>query len=333
MKRTEPFPIGTKKDYLTITEVIGWSRSNRWRYRCQCECGKPCERNHNSLIDKSRISSCGCAHPAKTKINEGDKIGSLIILKETEPKFRPSGIKVRRLECQCDICGEIDIYDMPRLNGETKCYKCSQRNVIEHPILDGEMWLPAKDWEGYIEISNMGRIRSIDRIVNMSNGGKRMCKGQPLNPHYDKDGYLRVSLKYENRTKHKQVHRLVAETFIPNPDNKPEVDHINGKRDDNRVENLRWCTNYENIMFPLAHENRRQATIQSYNKKPELRKLRAETLGRSGLKPIEVFYKGESIGKFKCQTDFAREYGLTQSLVSDMYRKGIERKGYRVIPC
>lgn len=56
-------------------------------------------------------------------------------------------------------------------------------------------------------------------------------------------------------------------------------------------------------------------------------------VGRSGLKPIEAFYNGESIGTFKCQADFAREYNIASSQVSLMYCKGIEIKGYRVVPC
>jgi len=65
---------------------------------------------------------------------------------------------------------------------------------------------------------------------------------------YNKHGYRRVGLYSNGRTRTINVHRLVAETFIPNPENKPCVNHINGVRDDNRIENLEWCTYSENTL-------------------------------------------------------------------------------------
>ena len=73
-------------------------------------------------------------------------------------------------------------------------------------------------------------------------------KGRKMKPAFDKNGYRRLGLaKEDGKVNHKRVARLVAETYIPNPDNKPQVNHINGIKDDDRVENLEWCTNRENI--------------------------------------------------------------------------------------
>lgn len=196
-----------------------------------------------------------------------------------------------------------------------------------------EEWRPAKGWEGYIEVSNMGRVRTVDRVIVYSNGKKRLWKGQLRKGVYDKDGYLRVSLKFNGKSKTKPLHRLVAETFLPLIEGKNEVDHINGVRDDNRLENLRFCNPQENSTFPIAYKNRRQAVINSYNKYPELRRLRAETFGRSGLKSLEAFFNGESIGKFESQVDFAKGHDMSQSMVSIMYRTGREYKGYTIKPC
>lgn len=90
-------------------------------------------------------------------------------------------------------------------------------------------------------------------------------------------GYPQVNL---GRGKHFKVHRLVAEMFIPNEDNKPCIDHINGNREDNRVENLRWCTKLENNNFPLARENHKRS---HQNISEETRKKMSEA--KKGIAP------------------------------------------------
>lgn len=75
----------------------------------------------------------------------------------------------------------------------------------------------------------------------------------------DKNGYLRVGLYKDGKQKYMSVHRLVANAFIENPDNKDCIDHINGIRDDSRAQNLRWCTKKENNGFPLARVNKSEA--------------------------------------------------------------------------
>ena len=100
-----------------------------------------------------------------------------------------------------------------------------------------EIWKPIKDYEGLYEISNLGRVKSL----NYSRTGKE----QILKPQKRKNGYLGVILCYKNTQKQVNIHRLVAEAFIPNPENKPYVDHINTDKLDNRACNLRWVTQKE----------------------------------------------------------------------------------------
>src|SRR5699024_6647562 len=109
---------------------------------------------------------------------------------------------------------------------------------------DKEIW---KEIEGYpfYKVSNLGRVKSIDRIVEDCNGIKFHKKGIMLRQHINYKGYLLVTIYGEKRRTH-AAHRLVAKTFIPNPENKSQVNHKDGNKLNNRVENLEWCTNQEN---------------------------------------------------------------------------------------
>lgn len=93
-----------------------------------------------------------------------------------------------------------------------------------------EIWKPIKGSKRKAFVSNMGNIKQ---------------NGEILEPHYDAEGYQRVSVYGVGR---KRVHVYVAEAFLPNPENKPMVDHINNVKDDNRAKNLQWVTPKENAM-------------------------------------------------------------------------------------
>lgn len=118
----------------------------------------------------------------------------------------------------------------------------------EHPAkkirsLQGEIWKDIDGYDGY-QVSNKGRVKST--IVR--NEGKLLKIG------INKLGYCIVVLSTNGKSKTHYVHRLVAETFILNPDKKLCIDHINRDKTDNRVENLLWCTQKENLNNPLTKE-------------------------------------------------------------------------------
>lgn len=107
-----------------------------------------------------------------------------------------------------------------------------------------ELWKPVVDYEGLYEVSNLGRIRSLPR---------KGTKGGILRPGKVRKGYHQVSLTRGMRGNPQRVHRIVAQAWIPNPDNKPQVNHKNGIKSDNRVENLEWMTNLENMRHAIAN--------------------------------------------------------------------------------
>ena len=114
-----------------------------------------------------------------------------------------------------------------------------------------EVWKDIPGYEGYYQVSSCGRVRSLDREVINPLVGPIHKEGKILLLSMDKRGYTSISLYVEGKGKYFNVHRLVAQAFIQNPENLPQVDHINGVCWDNRVDNLRWVTAKENCCAPL----------------------------------------------------------------------------------
>lgn len=120
-----------------------------------------------------------------------------------------------------------------------------------------EIWKDIEGYEGLYQVSNLGRVKSLERVVDNPKGGVRTLREKILKQHYDNNGYLTVTLYNNCKKKGFKVHRLVAEAFIPNPLNKPQVDHINTIRDCNNINNLRWVTGKENVNNTTSKENYR----------------------------------------------------------------------------
>lgn len=121
-----------------------------------------------------------------------------------------------------------------------------------------ELWEPIKGMEGHYEVSNLGRIKSLKRIKKQWNGYKYIEYEIPekiRKPRYF-NGYYIVNLTVNGVRHQEWVHRLVAQAFIPNPNNLPEVDHKNGRKLDNRANNLRWVTKEDNMKYMQARQNK-----------------------------------------------------------------------------
>ena len=105
--------------------------------------------------------------------------------------------------------------------------------------MPGEIWKDIPGWEGVYQVSNLGRVKSL-------------LRGIIRKQHPHEDEYPLVTLVKGKSFLSFSVHRLVASLFVPNPDNKPAVDHINGDRRDNKASNLRWATTLENCRNPIT---------------------------------------------------------------------------------
>lgn len=109
-----------------------------------------------------------------------------------------------------------------------------------------EIWKPVPGYEGRYLVSNHGRVRSLGRWVRNGLSSRRWVAPMVLSPHLRSNGYLDIGLRIDNNSKFHFVHRLIAEVFIPNPGNLPEVNHLDGNKTNNCAENLQWVTSAQN---------------------------------------------------------------------------------------
>ena len=110
-----------------------------------------------------------------------------------------------------------------------------------------EVWKDVVDYEGLYQVSNLGRVKGCERIVKHFRGGNRILKEKFRSLSNDKDGYKFLDLYKNGKGQIMRVHRLVSMAFIKNPENKSQVNHINGIKYDNNIDNLEWSTSHENM--------------------------------------------------------------------------------------
>lgn len=120
--------------------------------------------------------------------------------------------------------------------------------------IPGEIWKDIKGYEGLYQVSNFGRVKALSKTsvihsTNNLNGSKRNRTEKIHRCQLQKDGYVRTQLYKNNKRCTVKVHRLVAEAFLPNPNNYPMVNHKNEIKSDNCVENLEWCTCSYNAQY------------------------------------------------------------------------------------
>lgn len=209
-----------------------------------------------------------------------------------------------------------------------------------------EEWRDVIGYEGLYQVCDIGLVRSLPTTKQYVDGRVRHNKGRIL-PLTHKDGYTMVRLHKSNDVKGRlfKVHVLVAKAFIDNPDNKPYIDHINTIRDDNRVENLRWCTAKENCNNPISLKKNKESTKKRFENPLERKKLsdahkkwfeseenrknfseimsrpdvRLRALENNPRKKSVRHYNslGVLVGEYVSSNEAARKEGISQRQVSD----------------
>ena len=167
-----------------------------------------------------------------------------------------------------------------------------------------EIWKDIKGYEGLYRISSLGRILSLQRTF-YTGRNNRICTipNTIMSPSKTKKGYLRVTLYKDGQPKGFQVHRLVAEAFIPNPNNLPEVNHKNEIKDCNKVDNLEWCTSEYNIKYSKAY---------IYNLPKAIDKVKR--------KVIQMNLDDKFIKEWESASEAAKFLGISQSSISQCCR-------------
>lgn len=176
-----------------------------------------------------------------------------------------------------------------------------------------EIWKDIKDFEGLYQISNLGRVKSL----NYNRTGKEKI----LSLLDNGSGYFKVCLCSNGKVKQLYVHRLVAEAFIPNPNNLPEVNHKSEIKSQNNVENLEWCTAKYNMNYGTARE-RTVEKCKGKKRSEEIRnKLSESHKGKYNTKcskPVLQINKStnEIIKEFPSTKEVQRQFGFSQSCIS-----------------
>lgn len=181
-----------------------------------------------------------------------------------------------------------------------------------------EIWKDIKGYENIYQVSNLGRIKTLDKYVNCLYGQKRLIKEKIIKTFKNNNGYFITSLYVNSKSKKFLVHRLVAEAFIPNPDNKPQINHIDGNKENNCVDNLEWVTQSENELHAskFGLTKRQKEVVAENNKKLKSKRVFQYNLNGTFIKEYESVSSAAKQNNFAtgaiancCRKERTKAYG------------------------
>lgn len=175
--------------------------------------------------------------------------------------------------------------------------------------LEGEEWRDIQGFEGLYQVSNLGRVKSLDRVVYKKDGTTQIYKERILKQSNLWNEYLVVNLSRNGKPIMHRIHRLVAEAFLPNPNNYPIINHKDENKTNNSVDNLEWCSYSYNLNYGTARERGLQANKENgiYDR---LKELRSKAVNQ-----IDIF-SNEIIKQWKSMREVERELGFSNSAIS-----------------
>ena len=127
-----------------------------------------------------------------------------------------------------------------------------------------ELFKDIPNYEGLYQVSNLGNVKSLEKTFTFPNGGVVVRKEKILKTNNTYNGYLNVRL-FKDKMKGIGVHRLVAQVFVPNPNNLPQVNHIDGNKKNNRADNLEWCDASFNQEHALETRLKKVHKVKQYD--------------------------------------------------------------------
>jgi hypothetical protein len=185
-----------------------------------------------------------------------------------------------------------------------------------------EVWRDVVGYEGLYQVSSVGRVKSLSSPITSANGDVRIKNERIMKQILNAYGYPQLTLHKNGHSKLCRTHRLVAQAFIPNPNNLPVVDHINAIRNDNRVENLRWVTTAENVQHAIELGNGSYKKLVEIGRTEEAQRRRLKAVSRPVIR---------SDGKvYPSQTAAAHDLGFTNGNPIRRVASGLQQscKGY-----